>query len=149
MTGEIRCCLNNIPEAAQLLPARHLAARSFSTNIDGDGYTTITCFFIPRRGALTAYLFVPDGGGESQYGDYLFKPIGQIASDSRSRQESIYTARNLHVFLIQRDDYVYLSETRQDKPYTATCTAQPPALMTASRRFRKQTPAASACAPKR
>lgn len=48
-------------------------------DIDGDGYDDYLVLH-PDTGALDAFLLVPSGGGESQYGGYLYNPIGQIAS---------------------------------------------------------------------
>ncbi|OAA69170.1 lipolytic protein G-D-S-L family [Akanthomyces lecanii RCEF 1005] len=75
-------------------------------DIDGDGYDDYLVIH-PDTGALTAYLLVPSGGGESRYGGYLYNPIGQIAS-------GLGPGKNVRIADIDgdgRDDYIFLSET--------------------------------------
>ncbi|EGX89576.1 lipolytic protein G-D-S-L family [Cordyceps militaris CM01] len=67
----------------------------------------------PETGALTAHLLVPGGGGESQYGGYMFKPVGQIAS-------GLGPGKNVRIADIDgdgRDDYIYLSSTGKTTIY--------------------------------
>lgn len=80
-----------------------------------------------KTGKTTAYLFEPDKEGEEQYGKFLFKPVGVIASglgpgknvriaDIDGDGVSTFSNDNAGFFvhytnLFERDDYIYLNET--------------------------------------
>ncbi|XWX00175.1 hypothetical protein V2A60_008195 [Cordyceps javanica] len=81
-------------------------------DINGDGYDDYLVIN-STTGALTAYLLVPEGGGESRFGGYLFDPVGQIAS-------GLGPGKNVRIADIDgdgRDDYIYLSETGKTTIY--------------------------------